>query len=58
MPLTSQLVTILAFKLVVSKKAVAGLKQQLLSPRKDQGSWKGPGGILADAVQVSLSPPE
>lgn len=44
MPLTSQLVTVLVFKLVLSKKAVAGPKQQRPSPGRDRGSQMGLGG--------------
>lgn len=50
--------TVLAFRLVVSKKAVAGPKKQLLTPARDRRSSSGLEGTPAVAVQVSLSSPE
>lgn len=54
MPLTSQLVTVLVFKLVLSKKAVAGPKQQLPSPGRDTGNQKGLGGGSGRMIPAAM----
>ena len=57
MPLTSQLVTVLAFKLVVPEKVVAGPQQRLASPGKDGGNQRGLDGVPG-RCHMSLSPPD
>ena len=57
MSLTSQLVTVLVFKLAVTEKAVADPERQLPSPGRNQGTQVGLGGVLADRTAgASLAP--
>lgn len=44
----------LGFKLVLSKKAVAGPKQQLPSPGRDTGNQKGLGGGSGRMIPAAM----
>lgn len=57
MPLTSLLVIVLAFQLVVPKKVVAGSQPQLASPGRDGGNQRGLDGA-SGRCHVNLSPPD